>query len=251
MSTKFYIHNEIDIATAVVSSENAQFPLANLSDPRRTKVFRSTSNSDSITLDFGYPVLINSVMIVDDPMTGNKLTACLVKIDNSSDFSTAISDSMTIDPIHGFSFVNFTTTVPVRYLRLEMTAASGYCEIAKLFAGTNVSLGSEIDFSLPLSFSYANKSQVTMNRYGQKFIDEIGTQKKINGAMKSLSKTELDGILEIFDWAMTTKPLWVQFDAITNEPSRLSGYYHLSSVPQASLDSSLYWSVNLDLEEAL
>lgn len=251
MSTQFYIHNEIDIATAVVSSENAQFPLTNLSDPRRTKVFRSTSNSDSITFDFGYPVLINSVMMVDDPMTGNKLTACHVKIDNASDFSTAIEGDLAIDPIHGFSFVNFTTTVPVRYLRLEMTAVSGFCEIAKLFAGSFVSLGSGIDFSLPFSFQYIDRATVTTNRYGQDFVDEINTQKKIDGSIKAMDKDELDSVMGIVKYAGKTKPIWIQFDSILNNANELSGYYKLDSTPKPSLDSSLYWSLSLDFKEAL
>lgn len=251
MSTKFYINNEIDHASAVVSSENAQFPLTNLSDPRRSKIFRSTSNADSITMDFGYPVLIDTVMIVDDPMTGNKLSSCIVKIDNASNFSTAITQSMTIDPINGFSHVEFNTTVPVRYLRIEMTAVSGFCEMAKLFAGTKVSLGSEIDFSLPLSYSLNSRAIVTTNRYGQRFVDEVNTQKKINGSMKALDKDELDGLLEIFDYSMNTKPLWIKFDGVLNAPNRISGYYYMSNAPQMTLDSSLYWSVSLDFEEAL
>ena len=251
MSTQFYINNEIDHGSAFVSSENAQFPLSNLNDPRRSKVFRSTSNADSLTIDFGYPVLIETVMMVDDPMTGNKLSSCTVKIDNSPDFSTAIIQAMTIDPIHGFSFANFTITAPIRYLRLEMTAASGFCEIAKLFAGSKVSLGSGIDFSLPLSFSLVPRAVTTINRYGQRFTDEINTQIKIDGAIKALTRDELDGILDIFDYTVTSRPMWLKFDSILNNPNRLSGYYYLSAVGKPSLDSSLHWSVNLDLEEAL
>jgi hypothetical protein len=251
MSTSFFSYNELDHATAVVSSQNAQFPLTNLNDPRRSKVFRSTSNTTTLTLDFGYPVLINSVMMVDDPMTGNKLTSCVVRIDNASDFSTAIVGALTIDSAHGFSFVNFTTTVPVRYLRLEMIGTGGFCEIAKLFTGSKLTLGTEIDFSLPLSFQLINKATVSINRYGQKFIDEINTQKKINGKMSALDKTELDGILSMLDFSNTSKPIWIQFDGVLNNPNRLSGYYYLSNAPSMSLDSSLYWSISLDFEEAL
>jgi hypothetical protein len=251
MSTQFFINNEIDNATAVVSSQNAQYPLSNLNDTRRTKVFRSTSNSTTLTFDFGYPVLINSVMIADDPMTGNNLLTCLVKIDNSNTFGTAIAQSMTIDTINGFSYTNFTTTVPVRYMRLEMTSSAGFCEIASLFAGSKVTLGTEIDFSLPLSFSLINKANATINRYGQKFIDEINTQKKISGSLKSLDRTELDGVLSILDYSNTSRPLWVQFDSVLNNPNRLSGCYYLSNSPSMTLDSSLYWSLNVELEEAL
>lgn len=251
MSTKFFCVNEIDHASAVVSSENAQFPLTNLNDPRRSRVFRSTSNSTTLTLDFGYPVLIDSVMMVDDPMTGNNLSSCHVKIDNDPTFATAIAGDMVIDALNGFSHVNFSTTVPVRYLRLEMTSTAGFCEIAKLFAGTKVPLGSEIDFSLPLSFQYVNKASVSSNRYGQKFVDEINTQKKISGSLKVLDKDELDGMLSVIDYANTTRPIWLQFDAVLNTPSRLSGCYYLSNQPQITLDTSLYFSLGLELEEAL
>jgi len=251
MSTQFFTVNELDHATAVVSSQNAQFPLSNLNDPRRSKVYRSTSNADSLTLDLGYACLVNSIMIVDDPMTGNKLTGCTVRIDNASDFSTAIVGTMTIDALNGFSYINFTTTVPVRYVRLEMTAASGFCELAKLFVGSKLTLGSEIDFSLPLSFQMVNKNTISTNRYGQRFIDEINTQKKIVGKIAALDKTELDGILSMLDYSNNSRPIWIKFDAVLNNPNRLSGYYYLTGSPQISLDSSLYWSLSLDFEEAL
>lgn len=250
MSTKFYIHNEIENAIAVVSSENAQFPLSNLNDPRRTKVFRSTENSTTLTMDFGYPVLVNTVMIVDDPMTGNKLSSCHVLIDNDPLFGSAFEQDMIIDSINGISIVNFDTTIPVRYLRLEMNSAAGFCEIAKLFAGSNVDIG-EVDFAFPFTYQGVDRSNVTKNRFGGKFVDEINTQKRIVGSMKVLDKDELDGMLSIVDYCGTTKPLWVQFDSIMNNPSRLSGYYHFANIPHETLDTSLYWSLPVELEEAL
>jgi hypothetical protein len=250
MSTQFFCVNEIENALAVVSSENAQFPLTNLNDPRRSKVFRSTSNSTTLSLDFGYPVLINSVMMVDDPMTGNHLLNCHVKIDNASDFSTALEGDMAIDSANGFSFVDFTTTVPVRYLQLVMTSTGGFCEIAKLFAGAKVDLASDVDFSLPFTFEYIDRSTVSINRFGQEFVDETNTQKRISGSMKALTKDELDPILDMVKSSGKTKPVWVKFDSILNNANELSGYYKLNA-NRATLDSSLHWSTDITLIEAL
>ena len=251
MSTQFYINNEIENAAAVVSSENAQFPLTNLNDARRSKVFRSTSNTTSITFDFGYPVLIDTIMMVGDPMTGNSLTACHVLIDNASDFSSALEADMTIDNEHSFSYVNINTTMPVRYMRLEMTSVAGFCEVAKLFAGAKVELEETLDFSLPLNFKIMSKASISVNGLGQKFIDEKGSQKRISGSIKAMNKTELDGFLSIADYAGNTKPIWVKFDSILNNPNRLSGYYYLAGNTEPTLDSSLYWSLPIELEEAL
>lgn len=251
MSTQFYINNEIENAAAVVSSQNAQFPLVNLNDPRRSKVFRSTSNTTSITLDFGFPVLIDTIMMVGDPMTGNSLTACHVLLDNASNFLTALHTDLIIDNAHSFSYVNIATTMPVRYLRLEMTSAAGFCEVAKLFAGSKVALDSTLDFSLPLNFKIISKAMISANSSGQKFVDEKGSQKRISGSIKALTKTELDGFLTITDYAGNTKPIWVKFDSILNNPNRLSGYYYLNGNAEPILDSSLHWSLPLELEEAL
>lgn len=252
MSTKFYCYNDIKNANISATTENAQFPLENLLEPMRSKVYRSTSNNDSVFFDFGYLAKIDTVMMVDDPMTGNKLLTCKVYLDNDPAFGSAIVQDLEIDAINGFSFTNFESIPLMRYMKLEMTSSAGFCEIAKLFAGAYVNLGEDVDFTLPFSFAYINNSVTSMNKFGQRFVDEINTYKKIEGSLKTLSRDELDGVLEIVKYSSNTRPLWVQFDGVLNNPNELSGYYYLSSnQQQPTLDNTLYWSMPLSLTEAL
>jgi len=50
---KFFNLNLVDSATLTPSTENLNFPASNLTDPRRSKVFRSTTKSDNIVLVVG------------------------------------------------------------------------------------------------------------------------------------------------------------------------------------------------------
>lgn len=251
MSTKFYCINEVKNANITATSENAQFPISNLKHSFRSKIFRSLSNSDSLIFDFGYFSRIDSVMIVDDPMAGNKLLTCKVYLDNDPAFGSATEADVTIDPINGFSFLNFDPFVTARYMKIEMTSSAGYCEIGKIFAGAFIDVG-ECDYALPFKPSFINRANVSENEYGQQFVDERNTTKKIEGSLKTLTKSELAPFLDLFAYAGHTKPIWVQFDGILDNPNRISGYYYIASnIQEPTLDSSLHWNLPFNLKEAL
>lgn len=252
MSTKFYCYNEVLEANIFPSTENAQFPASNLKQIHRSKVFRSLTNEDFIVFDFGYPAKIDVVMAVCDPMSGNKLSTCKVLLDNDHGFGSALEIDLEIDQKHQFIFAEVDSPTLYRYMKIEMTSTAGYCELSKLFAGAKMDLPEEVDFTLPFNFSLVNNAKVSTNELGQRFTDEKSTFKKISGSMKTLTKSELDGILDIIDYSGGTKPIWVLFDSILNNSNRLSGYYYPESTSHTpSLDTSLHWSIPFNLTEAL
>lgn len=252
MSTKFFCYNEVQDANITATSENAQFPISNLKETFRSKVFRSLSNADYLVFDFGYPMKIDAVMIVDDPMRGNKLLTCIVKLDNDPAFGSAIEQEMTLDPVNGFSSVSFESIPNMRYMKIEMTSAAGYCEIAKIFAGAKMPLSDDVDFALPFNFSMVNNASLSSNKFGQVFADEINSYIKFSSSLKVLDKNELDGALAILKYSGNTRPIWVLFDGILNNSNMLSGYYRVSTQnPTPNLDSSLYWNMSLEFTEAL
>jgi hypothetical protein len=254
MSVSFLIYNEIDNAIISASSENYTFPLSNLQDDRRTKVFRSNSNSDSVLIDLGTFREIDSFFIVDHPMNGFSLTSLTLELNSVNNWvSPPVSIPITLDYKHGVGSYFFTAPVTYRYARLVMTSTSGYCELSKVFLGLKNNYANS-DFSYPLNFNENNLAVITKNRYGQKFIDEINTQKSLKAKIDYVPKEDIDDMLDWLEYVSITRPFFISFceDAqFSNEPNRLNGYYYLASEPNIQLSTGNFWSFDINLEEAL
>lgn len=253
MTMKFYVNNLVKTATITPSEVNAQFPASNLIDDRRTKVYRSTTASCNIVFDFGATKSINSIAIVDSGISNFGFTTATIQLNSTDSWtSPAVSQSLTIDTEAGWVNYNWASLQNYRYARLVLTNATAPIELSKLFIGQATYLES-ICFSYPLNFRYNNRSIATQNRYGQKFFDEINTQKEVKGTIPSMNKTELDTLLGMIDYASFTSPIWLNFDA-TNmmvDANRISGYYYLADDPELTLQAGNFWNVNLSLVEGM
>jgi hypothetical protein len=248
---QFFSGNLIDQATFTPSTENLNFPTSNLKDARRSKVFRTTSNTSTLILDFQETSEIDSIFIVDNPRNGFGISTLSFDLNATSNFtSPAYTDSLTFSTIHGLGYKIFTQQ-DYRFARLNMTSALGYCELSKVFLGKHIDLGRGPNFN----WSYQNKDISTSreNRYGQKFIDIIGRQKVLNIALSLLNKDQLDQIFQIYDDKGTTKPLFVTIgdDTMVNDHRRFSGMVYINSVPTITNTSFGRYSLSLSFEEAM
>jgi hypothetical protein len=252
MAVKYYGLNQVHAATITASTESAQFPLTNLQDDRRTKVYRSTSNSDTMVIDFGQAVDIDAFCIVDNPMLGFALSTLTVELNATNSWgSPAVSQAITLDQTYGWGAYEWATTQNYRFARLVMTSTTGYCEISKIYLGPKSAPGA-LDFTYPLTFEQKTNCTISENRYGQKFVDDINTQKIVGGEIQHLYKDELDSLLELFDYTSVTRPMFITFDATamfeTNN-NRINGYYYLNKSPQYSYQTGNMWSLKLTFEE--
>lgn len=248
---RFFSGNLIDQATFTPSTENLNFPALNLKDARRSKVFRTTSSTSTLVLDFQETSEIDSIFIVDNPRNGFGISTLSFDLNATSNFtSPAYSDSLTFSTVHGLGYKIFTQQ-DYRFARLNMASALGYCELSKVFLGKHIDLGRGPNFN----WSYQNKdiSTVKENRYGQKFIDIIGRQKVLNISLSLLNKDQLDQIFEIYDDKGTTKPLFVTIgdDTMVNDHRRFSGMVYINSVPTITNTSFGRYSLSLSFEEAM
>lgn len=251
MSLLFYSNNLIDNSTITVSSENLNFPPSNLKDPRRTKVFRTLTNSDTLILDFQETSEIDSIFIVDEPRNGFGISTLSFDLNATSNFtSPAYSNSLTFSTTHGVGFKSFPIQ-SYRFCRLSLTSTLGYCELSKVFIGKAIDLGKGPNFS----WSYQDKdlSIVKENRYGQRFVDIITRQKQVNMAFSLLNKDQLDKIFQIYDEKSTTKPFFFSVGCSTmiNDPNRFAGMVYLNSIPVITNTSFGRYSLSMTLEEAM
>lgn len=247
---KFFSGNLVDQATFTPSTENLNFPALNLKDPRRSKVFRTTTNTSTLILDFQETSQIDSIFIVDNPRNGFGISTLSFNLNATSNFaSPAYTDSLTFSTVHGLGYKIFTQQ-NYRFARLNLASSLGYCELSKVFLGKHIDLGRGPNFN----WSYQNKDLSTTkeNRYGQKFIDVISRQKVLNISLTLLNKDQLDQVFAIYDAKSTVKPFFVTIgdDTMTNDHRRYSGMVYLNTIPTITNTSFGRYSVSLSMEEA-
>lgn len=248
---KFYIGNLVDQASVTLSNENAQFPASNIFDDRRTKVVRSTTNSDNIVFDFNETSLIDSFVIVDNPRDSFGVSTLSLQLNGSDSWgSPSFTQSIQFSTEHGVGYAEFTEQ-SYRYARLVMTSTLGYCELSKLFIGKAVDLGR--CQNIGWNYKLDSISKITKNRYEQKFIDIIGTQKEVNLSLSLLDKDQLDQIFQVSEECNTTKPFFIRCanNQMVNENRRFAGMFYLKSSPLITNNKAFgRYDISLSLEEA-
>lgn len=250
MSSKFFALNQVYSANITSSSENALFPLKNIKDPRRTKTFRTTASSGWVTFDFGEAVSINALLMADNNKLGFNINSVIFKVNNSDSWgSPMFSGSVSVDSNFGFAHCLLPSTLMARYARIEFSSLDDYCELSKVFIGAKAEI--QTDVTYPIDYQQNSLSRIAKNRYGQRFIDEVVTQKTLGLNFSYMSKDEMDAVFECLDYCSVTKPIWVMFDTleITNDNDRINGYYYLMDDPKMQYVAGNYWNLAFSLEE--
>jgi len=251
---KFFYNNLVETASIVPSTVNAQYPISNLQHDFRTKVFRSTTNSDSIVFDMGAIEDVDSVVVSDNWRNGFGFATCTIE-GNATDSwgAPAFSTILTFDSVFGIGIKEFAATESYRFWRIVLTSTLGYCELASIFIGKSTSITTN---GVSFGYSYKNNDlkKVSKTRYGQEYIDDIGTQKDLDSlSFEIMNNTEMDAIFEVYDNRRTVKPFWFKIGDDTNtiisNENRLNGFYKMKSEPSVKARTFAYWDVTLNLRE--
>jgi len=251
MANQYFLYdNLIKSATLTPSTVSAQYPVANLVDDRRSKVYRSTTNSDNIVIDLGSAKAINAFSIVHNGTSFGVTTVTLQLNSTNVWTSPAVTQVITLDTTHGIGYYIFNDNQTYRYARIVLTSSLGYCEVSKIFLGQYASIG-DLTFEYPIKYKQNNNSTVTKNRLGQRFIDLINTQKEISGSISTMTKEEVAPLLSMLDYCSFTLPIWMIFPQgnITTDNDRINGYYYLKDDPTLSFVVGNYWNTELAFEE--
>lgn len=250
---KFYATNLVDQAVLSASTENLLFPKSNIQHMFRTKVFRSTTNSDSVTFDLGETSQIDSVIVVPHTRDGFGFNAASLKLNGTSNFaSPAFTQALTLNHTHGFGYAEFTEK-EYRFANIAMTSTSGFCELANIFLGKKIEFESGTGVDFGWTYQDDELSIVKRNAYGQRFTDVKTRQRKFGWSLKSLNKDELDQVFELYDLCGETKPFFFRLgdDTMINDPDRFAGMFFLSSVPVITNKAFNLYDLSMSVEEAM
>ena len=249
MSFKLMDTNLVDQSVFTASSENALFPVSNLKDTRRSKVYRSTSNSDTVTLDMQETSEVDTIFVVANKRDGFGVSTVTVEFNGTSDFTTpAYSIAVPFSVKFGVGFIEF-TKVEYRFARIVMTSTLGYCELSKVYIGKKLEMKRSINFGWTIKDNELSINQ--SNRYGQKFTDVIGRQKQINVSFSYVDKDDLDLINSVLDDRGESKPIYIILgcDTMTNDNRRFSGPVTLNDIPTITNPLFNKYSLSFALSE--
>ena len=250
MSFEIFAENLVDQAVITASSTNALFPVSNIKDYRRSKVWRSTSNSANIVIDFGETSEVEAFFIVPDKRSGFGLSTITLEFNGTNSWgSPAETEVVTFSDIQGLGFKEFTTK-SYRFCRIVMTSTLGYCEIANIFLGRKLN----IDRSISFGWTYKDDelSQSKLNRYGQKFTDIILRQKTISGALRLLDKDQLAEFYKCYDLCGESKPFFIRLgcENMSDDFRRYSGMVFFSDIPTITNGNFNRYNLSMTMREA-
>lgn len=253
---KFLANNMVETASITASTTNAQYPVSNLQHDFRTKVWRSTSNSDNVVFDLGSIEDVDHVAVVDNWKNGFGVATITVEANATDSWGTpAFSTTITLDSTHGIGIKTLSSTQTYRFWRLVLTSTLGYCELAYVFIGKSDTLTTNgIDYGY--SYMSDDLKKVSTTRYGQEYIDDIGTRKQLNGlSFRVMNNTEMDVLFNVFDNRRTVKPFICKIGDDTNtvisDEDRLNGLYKMVKAPSVIAKTIGYWDVKIDLKEQM
>jgi hypothetical protein len=247
---QIYSDNFIYQSQISASSENALFPLGNILDPRRSKVYRSTSPSASIVFDFGETSQVDSFFLVSDKRNGLAVHTITLEFSHTNIWTTpAATEVITLDAEYNAGYKEFPVK-EYRFCRMVMSSTLSYVELANIFIGKKLDLNRSINFNWSVKDNELSTKQT--NRYGQIFSDVIGKQRTINASLSLLDKDQLDKINFVVDLYGETKPFFVRIgcDNMVNNVLRFSGLYYLNDVPQISNPFFNRYNLSFSLIEA-
>ena len=250
MSFKIMGENLVDQSTIIASTENLLFPKGNIQDPRRSKVYRSTTNSDTLVFDMQETSTVDTIFIVADKRAGFGVSTIVVEFNATNEWSApAYSIAVPFSTVYGIGFVELSTAIAHRFARVVMTSTLGYCEISKIFIGASLGMTRSINFGWTIKDE--ELSQKSKNRYGQLFVDVISRQKTINFSMSYLDKEDLDLVNGHLDRVGESKPFYIILGCLTmvNDNRRFSGPVFLDDIPTITNPFFNKYSLSMTVKE--
>lgn len=256
---KFYTYNLVtqDTTTITASSEDAFFPVSNIADPRKSKVFRTVEGTTSVTVvfDFITTETVNAVLL-QGGLNGLGFAGNLTIEANATDSwgSPAFSTTLTPNETFNKGAVTFADQ-EYRFWRLSASnAGEDYVELGKIFIGKKLAIDDtnlrNITFGWKWELEdFADKS---FNRYGEVFVDEITKLYRLQAGFQYLKQTQAYNLIDGLYLVGKSKPLWLLIDSeetFSDTKERFMIYGYLNKIPDLTNTHFGLFSLNFVIEE--
>lgn len=228
---KVLTQNYTDIATLSATNIDANYPLANLKHPFMKKIWKGTTSSESVTIDFGYARSVNSVYI--GLTNANVLSVTLYNEYDSVLYTTGINATS--------KRATFATVVGVRYAIVYFTATDVvYCG--------NIGVGFAHTMPDPLNDvlkGYKDNSRRVETDDGQVMIHKSAWLRTIEPSFYVESRDDYNMWYGLF--ADIERPIWV--DPFENTVDAINPIYGVVEFVPDSKDDRIY-NFHLNITEA-
>lgn len=236
-------------------TENAQFPLTNLQNDFTTKVFRSNENTCSILVDIGASEAIDSVAVVGSAITGLGFTSMSIYGSPTTDFSGSTEVVVDLSAQYNFGFNLFTSTGSHRYWLIEVTNTAGdYVELSNIYLGINEQITTNGINTESFVFTEVDNVNISLNDYGQKFIDKVNKIKYLSGNVQYVNSTEFTTMNDLYVQNGKSTPVWFILDCEdtlgTDSKYIFSGYFYFQTDFQWKGAGPGLYNVSLSFMEA-
>lgn len=241
------------VLSLTTGTENAQFPLVNVKNDATAVKFRSQENDIVILVDLQQTRTIDTFAIHGDTNEEMGVTSLSFKTSLTTDFSSATAIPVTIsaDNLMGYEYI---TAVDHRFVEITLSGSGSFAEVSNIFIGErseflqqNISISS-------FRYGYNDRSSVSTNKYGQKFVDKRNKLKMLSGDIQYCIKSEQDILDEIFLRHGKSLPIWVAIDkdseGMIDGRHRLAIYGYFSRTPQWLASGGQTYNTSIKVDQA-
>jgi hypothetical protein len=207
--------NLADTATITTSSQEILLPALNVQNPHIARKWRGQgSGTDFLVFDLGSSVPLNTLATFG--ITGTSIRYRVSSVD-STGASGDVYDSGTLSVDQAYlSSIVLPATISGRYVRVDISIASGYVEAGRVYIG--VRQGFTYNFSRGWQRAWVDRSTRTKTRGGQTQVYPDSTYRTVDVTFDFISRTDRNGFVETIDRVNATKTdvLFIGDTASTN-----------------------------------
>ena len=242
------------VFSMITGTENAQFPLTNITHDFTTKVFRSNETTIEIMVDLQSNNTIDTFALVGSSVTGLGLGAVTIYGSGSTNFTGATAIPIDLSAEYNFGFKVF-TGVAFRYWKLVITNTAGsYVELSNMYLGTKSELLTNGFATSTFSYTIIDNVEITKNKYSQRFIDTYNKTAMLSGSVQHADESEFTAISDVYVQNGRARPVWFILDkdnVLANDGAFLySGYYYLENDFTTTMSAFNLYNIEIILSEA-
>lgn len=251
MSDNLILDAELSITTG---AENIQFPLRNLQNVSTVKKFRSDGNSVVVVVDMQQTRSFDAIAVMGDSVGQFGISNVSFKSSMTTDFSGSTAQFIPINASENMGWLFFNEE-SVRYVELTFSGNGSFVEVGSIFIAKRIVLPQNNISTGSFKYVQADKSNVSKNRYSQRFIDELPSVKSLSGSIQYCTVEEQFELDELFNKHGIHEPLFMVIDqdsaGMTQGKYKLSIYGYLSKSPQWSASGGQLWNTSVTVEQAI